>query len=351
MSFMTVSGKVYHCEKCQLDLAVEYEGGPSLTQVSDPVILDNKELDRTYGSRSGVVNRLQVLGTLINMVFKVVYKEFDQKYCNPGGAGKSLHVPGICNRCFAALPEAERTRSAALARAISAAEQLADAFNRHSKLAGETTQSVVDRWLQSVDAQSGWSAFDPVAFGDTIGAYGFEKRGQRRKSAAVRTFVERAGRPILTALGAAVEADQDIQKLRSDFETATEGLREGALSALRQSAGARWVTKEIYGPENLNPYISNEFSWRTPLRGSAKSRKRGVLALVARQHAWIPCHDTLFHLKSQTDTEQLVAFINQFDPSRLAKVDEATLFQAVRRHLEAEMGIGDSQIPSGVSTE
>lgn len=52
MSWMNLAGKIYHCLNCRREIKVEYEGGARLTQVSDPVIEEQKKIRKKYDPKS-----------------------------------------------------------------------------------------------------------------------------------------------------------------------------------------------------------------------------------------------------------------------------------------------------------
>lgn len=49
MSFLLVTGKLYHCESCGAQVRVEYEGGAQLTQIGDENVFEQMELAERLG--------------------------------------------------------------------------------------------------------------------------------------------------------------------------------------------------------------------------------------------------------------------------------------------------------------
>lgn len=226
MSWMVLHGRLYHCTGCGRSFQIEYLGGSRPVQVSDPVIMQQRELQLRYGGDTEV-----------------------------------LHDEGLCGDCVAA---AQRTHAGDTVspEVFMEISQLATTLQKsRSAVATRLHLLRLVDWgkaIRNLDFH-GLCTIAPDAFKATIGSPSFS--AQTAAALSDRFFSDAA--PALGAFGLSVSGerlDAAFDESRAGIATARQRLQE----LLALGGHYTYVERDLRSAQNLNPFISYEHTVRTP---------------------------------------------------------------------------------------
>lgn len=241
MSFLLVSGKIWHCDACGADLRVDYEGGAQFTQIGDEAVFEQMELAQRLG----------------------------QPADDPEREGFYLHDAMVCPDCRAGLAPEESARADAalvLLGMLEATFESRDA--RFGEIAGGLADLSDNDWRELL----GKPEFDELAGRSLLPA---------KKLRKLNAFFQnhRCLDKFLAARLARIGPGSELETRLGDTAAFAEahGLAE-PFEVLRPF--------ESWQPENLNPYIRAEMTVRTPVATTPHVTlfRRGVVDYPALMH-------------------------------------------------------------------
>jgi len=233
MSYMMVSGKIYHCTECENCVIINYEGGAQQTFIGDMEIWRQSALSDRYESLLSKLKRL-ICGS---------YEHY-------------LHEEAICESCYKKKEFPDRAIEefnalfSSLGSISSIISELVEFINARKKviIAGYCS-SLEFKKVREIDE----AAFDE-AFGDL-------KKPFRK---VVNSFITSAAPSIRSFFLNLIMLDHEVQLA---YATATSRVSEHFSAALSMShlCGKPYYSfTNIYSPENLHYLLMTDQSVRSP---------------------------------------------------------------------------------------
>lgn len=247
MSWLTVKGRHYVCEKCDKEIYVEYAGGALLTLVGDDVIMEQQRLAQRYGRPQTTI----------------------------GDPAWYVHRVVFCPACAHQVVDERRDILERADANVREAVQCCDRADQLQRTLDQRRGLAAGAWLSRLDVAA-LERTCPGLFRDTIGDPNFDRPVNRKHF--TKRFVE-GGVPALEAAA------------RSEIENMAEVA--GVSAALAATIDeARQISESVAGrplialneidvrqPENLNNHICTEQTMRAPVENTPQTHAYELVEL------------------------------------------------------------------------
>jgi hypothetical protein len=227
MSFLNVTGKIYHCKQCKKEFQINYKGGSRITQIGDSAVFEQMALSQKYG----------------------------QPNKNPERQGYYLHDDSyFCEECFNLL-----YKNSDGSNILSSDDPIAtiDFFIKECiKMLKDIKTELIKEWMDDLTLDRLKSINPSLNIVNTL--------------ESITQFIDGSGNLLLENLYNKLLLDCAIQAVLKAFQEEFDQIIPDVQKILASDVTDFYIEYIVGDEENLNKYIEYELTTRIPVSSTPK---------------------------------------------------------------------------------
>lgn len=234
MAFMVIRGKAYHCNSCEKEVKVEYEGGAQLTQIGDEYVKIQKELNSKY----------------------------NPKGYNGEGEGYYFHIEGlICQDCF---DENHRiSGDINLLQENSPMDDISDIIDLYKDNLDNLIEDILPDILMDIDLKD-LRYLNEKKYDNMVNSDFFKVLAKREQF--IEDFVFEYSDQINEFIMEKIREHEEVLELNHKYREETGKIKNFLLELNDKVSKGFFQERDVNEVDILNPYLANDNTTRYPVK-------------------------------------------------------------------------------------
>lgn len=233
MSFMVIRGKAYHCNTCEKEVKVEYQGGAQLTQIGDEYFQMQQELNKKYNNEA---------------------YEGDKE-------GYYFHIEGlICQECF---DKSFRVKGDSnILKEQNHVADIGEIIDTYKEEIDNMVDDILPDILSSIEFEN-LRYVNEENYDEAVTSKAFQVPSKRAK--LIEEFIDENSEEVNDHIITKLRGHRDVMDLNNRYKEEVLEIRRSLLKLHEEMKEGFFQEHSVNEVDNLNPYLVNENTTKYPV--------------------------------------------------------------------------------------